>query len=132
MDEKVPILVTICNVHEGHKYVTIPVDSKLSLPTKATWSTHKLPSHHNLEFTKIYICVGGQTKKIYHACILDGIPKFEKRIQLTQTFYPTTGHFQLKLYDGQHFGLDSDSEDAIKAIHCMYYCKMGILEQRFQ
>jgi hypothetical protein len=130
MDEYIPILVTICNEFEGHKYVTISANKKLSLPSKANWSSCKLPVHNDLQFTKQYVRCGGESKEIYHACCARGVAKFEKRVNNREDFVPTPGNFTLKLYDGQHFGLDDDSEQMMKAVHCMYHCCMGTLQKR--
>jgi hypothetical protein len=129
-DDNIPILVTMCNASDGHKYVTVPGSNGLQLPTKRSWMLHHLPSHHGLDFKKIHLVTGNCSEAIYHAVSVPALGKFES-LTSTGKFTQMHGDFRLKLYDGKHDGLEHRTECIMKAAHRMFYCNMGVLEERF-
>jgi 8-oxo-dGTP pyrophosphatase MutT (NUDIX family) len=121
MRDDVPILVTIYNEDEGDKYVTIPVDRRtLKMPTKSDWITHEFPSFEMFEFKELY--VNGVDTTIYHTDCMHPRVTFEPR--------NTPTNWRLKLYNGEHSGLDRYHKEIMKAIHRKYFCSMGFLEVR--
>ncbi|KAJ1465398.1 hypothetical protein T484DRAFT_1757448 [Baffinella frigidus] len=121
----------MCNEVDGHKYVTVTESNGLQLPTKRSWALHHLPSHHGLDFKKIHLVTDNCCKAIYHAVSLPALSKFETRLVSTGKFTQLPGCLKLKLYDGKHVGLEHHTACIMKAVHRMFYCNMGVLEERF-